>query len=461
MNKTPQLIIILASLYLLLGKVSFYFLAHESIVSIGMFPSEGFALAFVLYFGKRVIPGIFIGQFLLAFTNGLDILPALSIASTNSLEAFIGFYILERFHFQKEMNNFRDFALLFGVVIFVLQPFSALSGNSALLFFDYITQENFFYLTLSWWFGNVIGQFLFTPFLLMFFKSHKSKKILLEYLFLLLSVGVFFYALLIVDKLTNPFVLFNIILPVIIAVVVIKSIVHGAVLLISVSTLAAYSVHLDIGAFTVNSALDNIINYDLFVLSLIIIVYGVGVLFEQRKKQEVILQERVSTEVAKNREQELMILRQNRLAQIGEMITMIAHQWRQPLNNLSLVNQLVLSKYKKNRLDDEAMQYFQNNSATQIELMSKTIDDFRNFFIEKEEKEQFYLNDTIDDLLNLLNPRLKSLKIKVFFTHDANHSLYSYKNELAHAVMNILNNAQDALIENEVQEKKIFLNFRT
>ncbi|WP_457744887.1 hypothetical protein [Sulfurimonas sp.] len=88
------------------------------------------------------------------------------------------------------------------------------------------------------------------------------------------------------------------------------------------------------------------------------------------------LEAQVALEVEKNRQQQLFMLQQNRLAQLGEMISMIAHQWKQPLNNLYLLTQTVIMKYNKSLLDDTMMQYFQKNSKKQINEMSNVINNF-------------------------------------------------------------------------------------
>ena len=150
-------------------------------------------------------------------------------------------------------------------------------------------------------------------------------------------------------------------------------------------------------------------------------------------------------------------MRQARLAQMGEMIAMIAHQWRQPLNNLSLANQLLISKYKKNKLDDKTMQEFSENSKKQITQMSETVDDFRNFFKEKKEKTKFCVNELIDDILNMTHHVYVNDGIDLQFIQKESLYIYGHPNELGQVLLNILNNAKDALNEQNKAYKKIFI----
>jgi two-component system sensor histidine kinase EvgS len=172
------------------------------------------------------------------------------------------------------------------------------------------------------------------------------------------------------------------------------------------------------------------------------------------------LEERIEEALEKNREQELFMLQQDRLAKMGELIAMIAHQWRQPLNNLSLLIQLLVSKYKKGKLDDEAMNYFQKNSLKQIRQMSDTIDDFRNFYKRETEEEEFCVNDTIEELIQMTKMSFAAENIAVVFDADGTYYYTGHSNELAHALLNIMHNAKEAFAERDgsIEEKEIRLN---
>ena len=448
-----------AILYYTFGVLGFKLLLANKIVSVGMFVPEGIALAFALFFGKRALFGIFAGQFALAYVNIGSLYPSLAISTINTLEALIGIYLFYKLKLSKEMDSFRDIVYLFGIVFFVLQPFSAVLSNSFLYVFDQINKDEMLYLTFSWWFGNVMGQFLVTPFLLLFFTNYKDINIR-EYLAYGVVFFIYLYFLELVFEIKNPFMLLSLSLGFIIFVIIKKNIIYATFLTVVASFVSAYSVYSGIGTFSFERLNDNLINYNLYVLSLIVIVWLVGILFGDKKRYESQLENKIAEVIEQNKEQQLFLLQQNRLAQMGELISMIAHQWRQPLNNLSLINQVLVSKFNKSKLDDEVMEYFKINSKKQIDLMSNTIDDFRDFFKAKDEKSWFLLNGVLFDAIDMVSPVLKKNLIEVEFEADEDYKIFGYENSFAQVVLNLLNNSKDALLEKDTEYKKIIIQIK-
>jgi signal transduction histidine kinase len=152
------------------------------------------------------------------------------------------------------------------------------------------------------------------------------------------------------------------------------------------------------------------------------------------------------------------MLHQNRLAQMGEMINMIAHQWRQPLNHLSLINQTIYYQYKNNKLNEQKVENFKRKSDITINQMSSTIDDFRNFFSSEKIKKVFLVNDVINHVLDIISPMLKDKNIEVSFKSSGKYYSYGFPNELGQSVLNIVYNAKDALNEKETKSKIIQIN---
>jgi len=168
---------------------------------------------------------------------------------------------------------------------------------------------------------------------------------------------------------------------------------------------------------------------------------------------------KVENEVKKNEQQQLMLFAQSRHAQMGEMLSMIAHQWRQPLNALSLVNQMIIEKLNSGKIEQSDIDKFQSRSKKQIIYMSETIDSFKNFFTPKSEKEDFYILDTIKDTLFIIEPVLENYNIT--YNIEVSYeklSLNGYSKELNQAILNILNNAKDALIQKNISNKFININ---
>jgi signal transduction histidine kinase len=92
--------------------------------------------------------------------------------------------------------------------------------------------------------------------------------------------------------------------------------------------------------------------------------------------------------------------------------------------------------------------------------MSKTIDDFRDFFKPDKEKKEFSIYETIQHLLTLIKPEFEKHNIQIELNFDKNIHIYGFQNEFSQALLNILNNAKDALIENQLFERKITITLK-
>ncbi|NWF67096.1 MAG: hypothetical protein HXX81_06475 [Campylobacterales bacterium] len=173
------------------------------------------------------------------------------------------------------------------------------------------------------------------------------------------------------------------------------------------------------------------------------------------KKLYETLQERVVQEVEKSRKQEQMLIQQSKLASMGEMIGNIAHQWRQPLTSLALYIQDAKDAFYDDAIDEEYIENFRKNCMVLINKMSTTIDDFRNFFKSDKTKEEFLVFDSINDTLNILQASIKTNQISIEFDVEDECKIYGHKNEFAQVVLNILNNAKDVLLKNDINNRHI------
>ena len=158
------------------------------------------------------------------------------------------------------------------------------------------------------------------------------------------------------------------------------------------------------------------------------------------------LDQRVRDEIAKRKEQEQLLIHQSRLAAMGEMIGAIAHQWRQPLNALSLVLQNISLQYRMGRLDEETMTRLKEKGEAMVMRMSTTIDDFRNFFKPNKHAEYFNLYGTLRGAADILEGVLRNNNIRLHIDCDPEIQVYGYGGEFSQVVLNILSNAKDALI---------------
>ena len=167
------------------------------------------------------------------------------------------------------------------------------------------------------------------------------------------------------------------------------------------------------------------------------------------------LETRVSQEITKNDEKTVHMLQQAKLAQMGEMISMIAHQWRQPLASISAISStlsldVMLENYKKEFFSERL-----DAIGDLSQHLSSTIDDFRSFFKNNKEKEEVALNEIIDGCLQVISSTLENKNISIAVSIDEDIFLYSYINEIKQVVLNILKNAEDALIETNTSDARI------
>ncbi len=155
------------------------------------------------------------------------------------------------------------------------------------------------------------------------------------------------------------------------------------------------------------------------------------------------------------REKEQMLIQQSRQAAMGEMIGNIAHQWRQPLNTLGLMIQQLLLYYDLGEFSREFLEKNVGNSMELIQHMSKTIDDFRNYFRPDREKIDFKVIEAIENSLSLLEGSLQTPQISIELVTKDDPVICGYQNEFSQVLLNILINARDALMEREIDDPRV------
>jgi signal transduction histidine kinase/ABC-type nitrate/sulfonate/bicarbonate transport system substrate-binding protein len=172
-------------------------------------------------------------------------------------------------------------------------------------------------------------------------------------------------------------------------------------------------------------------------------------IFNQRLKEE------IEKAVEKNRKQEKLLMQQAKMAEIGSMLESIAHQWRQPLNILGLsMTRLNLSCALEGK--GESAKVLEIAEA-QIEYMSQTIDDFRNFF--KQDRSQIPVNiqQLVNEVEALLGPLLARKKITIERQIDPEIEVLVYPNELKQVLINLVNNAREAIEQHRKGERFIWI----
>lgn len=150
-------------------------------------------------------------------------------------------------------------------------------------------------------------------------------------------------------------------------------------------------------------------------------------------------------------------LQQNlKMAMMGEMIANIAHQWRQPLNQISLLKDILVEQYYFKELTDDQVDEFREKMNDTLRYMSHTIDDFRNFFLPKKEKEDFDINLGIKSAINIINASIQNNNIELNVTYFSDKVIIlGYSNEFTQVIINLISNSKDAILSKRIDNGKI------
>lgn len=159
------------------------------------------------------------------------------------------------------------------------------------------------------------------------------------------------------------------------------------------------------------------------------------------------------------KEKERMVVLQSKHSAMGEMISMIAHQWRQPLACVSSILSRIKLKNNMNKVDKEFLNTVLDEMNDYIQYMSNTIDDFRNFFSIDTKKELTSLPEIVLNVQKLINKSFDSQNINIEIQNSELTKRYLFKNELVQIVLNILNNSRDAFLERNIQNPQIKISF--
>lgn len=189
-----------------------------------------------------------------------------------------------------------------------------------------------------------------------------------------------------------------------------------------------------------------------------------------RKELELLngqLEERVQEEVEKRieieklkRQQDDLLLQKDKMAAMGELIDVIAHQWKQPLNGLGIIGQNLSDIASHTVMDTDELIKYANLVNQQVDFMNNTIDHFRQFLNTSEGKTSFKPCGAAIFVTKLLEPQFMRERITVDILDHECIEIFGYMNELQQVILNLMNNSKEAFINNpDVDEKKIELSF--
>jgi len=171
------------------------------------------------------------------------------------------------------------------------------------------------------------------------------------------------------------------------------------------------------------------------------------------------LEERIELQLKLAQTNQKRFEQQAKMAAMGEMMDAVAHQWKQPLNAISMMSDMLVDDFQNNLVDKAYIAELSSDTQTQIEHMINTLTEFRNFFRPKEVKESFGIKRSLSSVLILVNDEFIKNNINIHIQSEQEVLLYGIENEFKHLVLNIINNAKDAFNEREIKSRDIYINF--
>jgi signal transduction histidine kinase len=167
------------------------------------------------------------------------------------------------------------------------------------------------------------------------------------------------------------------------------------------------------------------------------------------------LEQKIQIRIHEAQIKDRAMLHQSRLARLGTMISMIAHQWRQPLTELSMIlaeleTATEFDKINKNMIFDSI-----HDSNKLLSYMSNTIDDFRMYFKPDKEKVKFSLQKVCNDAISLMKGTFKELDINLEKNFETDAIVEGYPREFSQVILNLLMNAKDMFLDRNIKNARI------
>jgi len=186
------------------------------------------------------------------------------------------------------------------------------------------------------------------------------------------------------------------------------------------------------------------------------------------KRKELLLEDlnknlelKVQKAIKEVKKKDRAMFHQSRLARMGTMLSMIAHQWRQPLSEVSGILMELETASKFGKADNEMIESFVKESNVHLRFMSNTIEDFRNFFKPDKEKIDFSIDEACNEALTLVFASIKNLNINLEKTLVKDSIISGYKREFSQVMLNLISNAKDVLNQREISNPQITIEIKT
>jgi len=178
---------------------------------------------------------------------------------------------------------------------------------------------------------------------------------------------------------------------------------------------------------------------------------------EALKEFNASLRSKINKALEESKQKDMALLQQSRLAQMGEMLSIIAHQWRQPLSEVSGIFMELETAAKFGKADSALIEQSSKEADKLLTYMSRTIDDFRHFFKPSKAKKYFDVEHACEEAFSLASAVLKNSHILLHVNTLASPKIEGYPNEYAQVILNLIINAKDALLERKIEAPQIWV----
>lgn len=165
----------------------------------------------------------------------------------------------------------------------------------------------------------------------------------------------------------------------------------------------------------------------------------------------------IMDDITERVQQKQFLIQQSKLAEMGDMVAAIAHQWNEPLIELSAQVQDIQTSYLLNELKDVDVKDFVNDSMIQIKYMSRTLNDFRNFLKPSTKKKLFSISKALNEINEIIGKQIFYSNINMTFNYKNKNEellIYGYENEFKQVLLNLINNAKNKIMENNISHNK-------
>lgn len=169
------------------------------------------------------------------------------------------------------------------------------------------------------------------------------------------------------------------------------------------------------------------------------------------------LAKRIEAETALRASQDNLLVQQSKMAAMGEMMDAIAHQWKQPLNAISYYAGTIREDFDEGLIDAAYVDDISDKMAGQIDHLVATLSEFRNFYRQDKTHKNFPLHQSIKGVLLLMQDELMQYGITTTVAIPETLEVNGIENEFKHILINLLNNAKEAFVQNGISERQIHI----